>query len=62
MNGVGVVNFAGILVIFIFIALIGLMLYLVFSFAIKRSGLREEILGLKKEIRLLKEALKKNEI
>ncbi|WP_275898413.1 hypothetical protein [Paenibacillus sp. ALJ109b] len=40
MNGANAVGFAGILTIFIFIGLVGLILYAVFSMAIKRSGLR----------------------
>lgn len=61
MNGASAVGFAGILTIFIFIGLVGLILYAVFSMAIKRSGLREEISGLKQEIRLLKERMEKND-
>ncbi|WP_413372610.1 hypothetical protein [Paenibacillus taichungensis] len=61
MNGASAVGFVGILTIFIFIGLVGLILYAVFSMAIKRSGLREEISGLKQEIRLLKERMEKNE-
>ncbi|PWW43026.1 MULTISPECIES: hypothetical protein [Paenibacillus] len=61
MNGASAVGFAGILTIFIFIGLVGLILYAVFSMAIKRSGLREEISGLKQEVRLLKEKMEKND-
>ncbi|MFE6077171.1 hypothetical protein ACFVQB_22150 [Paenibacillus sp. NPDC057886] len=62
MDGASAVGFAGILTIFIFIGLVGLILYGVFSFAIKKSGLREEISGLKKEVQLLKEKLEKKEV
>ncbi|QLG39355.1 MULTISPECIES: hypothetical protein [unclassified Paenibacillus] len=61
MNGASAVGFAGILTIFIFIGLVGLILYAVFSMAIKRSGLRGEISGLKQEVRLLKEKMEKND-
>lgn len=61
MNGANAFGFVGILTIFIFIGLVGLILYAVFAMAIKRSGLREEISGLKQEIRLLKERMEKND-
>jgi hypothetical protein len=60
-GGASAVSFVGILMIFIFIALVGLILYAVFSLAIKRSGLRKEISGLKQEVRLLKERMEKKE-
>ncbi|MFB8375331.1 hypothetical protein ACWIE6_10945 [Paenibacillus taichungensis] len=61
MNGASAVGFVGILTLFIFIGLVGLILYAVFSMALKRSGLREEISGLKRELRLLNEKLEKND-
>ncbi|WP_315793247.1 hypothetical protein [Paenibacillus sp. BIC5C1] len=61
MNGASAVGFVGILTIFIFIGLVGLILYAVFSMAIKKSGLREEISGLKREIRLLNQKMEKND-
>ncbi|RAW14384.1 hypothetical protein DC345_15610 [Paenibacillus taichungensis] len=61
MNGASAVSFVGILTIFIFIGLVGLILYAVFSMAIKKSGLREEISGLKREIRLLNQKMEKND-
>lgn len=51
-GAVGVGGIIGILLIF---AIIGLILYLVFSAAIKRSGLREELSALRKEIRILQD-------
>ncbi|MCK6075252.1 hypothetical protein [Paenibacillus silvae] len=41
-------------------AIIGFVLYFVFLFAIKRSGLREEISALWKEIRMLEQKVENN--
>ncbi|MGW7163317.1 LapA family protein [Paenibacillus taichungensis] len=51
----GVVGVGGIIGILLIFAIIGFVLYLVFSFAIKRSGIREEISALRKEIRMLEQ-------